>query len=194
MNSVKENHNPNKIQIALLILCTAALILSFIKPKDYLTWSLEAFPVIVGVIVLIVVFYGGVSYGKNQTPAGNQGIQTFGQNGMTGGQRGVRGGGGGFVNGQIIAKDANSITIELRALGQNDKGGANTGGVNQPSTGGSKIVFYTNQTTISKTVSGSLADLTVGEQVNVTGTPNTDGSVNAQSVQIRPQTPSSVVK
>jgi putative membrane protein len=53
MHSVKENHNPNKIQIALLILCTAALILSFIKPKDYLTWSLEAFPVIVGVIVLI---------------------------------------------------------------------------------------------------------------------------------------------
>ena len=138
---------------------------------------------IVGVVVLVGVFYAGISYGKKQaSTAQNQG----GNRSFASGQRSGRNGGG-FIGGQIIAKDANSITEELRALSQDGSSvGAQTG--TPVSNQGSKIVFYTDKTTVMKTADGSIADLAIGEQVSVTGTPNTDGSVNAQSVQIRPAT------
>lgn len=148
---------------------------------------------IIGIIVLTIVFYGGVTYGKSQIPATSQGTQTFGQNGVGGGGRGGRNNGG-FVNGQIIAKDANSITVELRAFGQN--GGPNTqGGTNQPTTGGgSKIIFFDSNTKITKSTEGTPSDLVVGTEVRINGSANTDGSVNAQSVQITPKIVPPVVK
>jgi uncharacterized protein (DUF2345 family) len=90
-----------------------------------------------------------------------------------GGGRGMGMRGGGFVSGDILSMDANSITIELRSP---------NGAAGQS---GSKIVFYTDKTKVEKTVSGTNADLTVGKQVTITGTPNPDGSVNADSIQIR---------
>ena len=135
--------------------------------------------VIVGIIVLIGVFYGGMLYGKSQTPT--QGAQAFSQNGGFSGARGNRNGGanGGFTSGQIISKDATSITIQLMT-----PGGAVSG---TPS--GSKIVFLDNNTKITKQANGALSDLAVGTEVSVTGTANTNGSISAQSVQIRPNTP-----
>ena len=126
------------------------------------------------VVVLCVVFYGGMVYGKSQIPA--RGTQAFGQNGATG-ARGTRGMGG-FTTGKIISKDANSITVQLI-----------TGGSGSTTQGGSKIIFLSTSTTITKSVNGTIADLAIGTQVSVTGTANTDGSENAQSVQIRPNTP-----
>ncbi len=128
---------------------------------------------IVGIIVLIGVFYGGMIYGKSQIPERGQGMQAFGQNGALGAKGGARG--GGFTAGQIIAKDANSITVQLM-----------TGGANQ---GGSKIVFIDSNTKVTKSVYGTIADLAIGTQVSITGTPNADGSENAQAVQIRPAMP-----
>lgn len=137
---------------------------------------------VVGVVVLVAVFYGGMSYGKSQvSTTGAQAGQSFGQGG-NGGGRGMRNGGG-FTAGQIISKDATSITVQLMA-----------GGPGSTTTGGSKIVFVDINTKITKSVNGTLADLAVGTQVSVTGTPNADGSENAQSVQIRTNTPPSVVK
>jgi hypothetical protein len=132
--------------------------------------------VIVGVIVLVGVFYGGMAYGKSQIPVRGQGAQAFGQNGVAG-TRGIRNGGGlgGFTTGQIISKDAKSITVQLM-----------TDGSASGSQGGSKIIFLGTNTTITKTATGSTGDLTIGAQVSVTGTANTDGSITAQSVQIRP--------
>ena len=120
---------------------------------------------IIAIIVLIVVgggaFYGGVLYQKSQTPArGN--LQAFNRTGRTGTA------GGNFVTGSVIAKDATSITLQL------------------PGNAGSKIVFYSGTTQISKMASGTPDDLANGTNVTITGTANSDGSVTAQNIQIRP--------
>lgn len=138
--------------------------------------------VIVAVVVGGIGFYSGMKYDQGKT------TQRFAQLGANGGFRGNRTGGvtnGGFASGSIIAKDANSITVQLRNIG----GGAGASGSNG-STVGSKIVFFGNSTEIGKTVSGTPADLAVGQSITVTGTANSDGSVTAQSIQIRPNMPS----
>lgn len=76
-----------------------------------------------------------------------------------------------FLNGEIIAKDDKSITIKI----QGDSG--------------SKIVFFSDKTEVSKFASGSLSDLQVGQTVFINGTANTDGNVTAQTVQLRPAAP-----
>jgi hypothetical protein len=120
--------------------------------------------IIIGVIlaVLIVVgsFYGGMKYGQSH--------RSLAQGNFSNMQR--RGAGsqaGNFVTGQIINQDAQSITVKLN-------------------NGGSKIVFFSDNTKVSKTADGTLSDLQAGEGVTVTGTTNPDGSVTAQSIQIRP--------
>ena len=72
--------------------------------------------------------------------------------------------------GEILSKDAQGITVKLRE-------------------GGSKIVFLSNTTPVSKSVSGSTQDLVVGTSVVVFGTTNPDGSMTATAVQIRPPSP-----
>lgn len=52
--------------------------------------------------------------------------------------------------------------------------------------GSSHIVLITPDTTVSKSVTGSLSDLTTGSMVIVTGTTNQDGSVSANLIQLRP--------
>jgi putative membrane protein len=54
MISIKDDNKSNKLHLVLLALCIAATIISLIKPKSYLIWGLEAFPVIIGVVILIV--------------------------------------------------------------------------------------------------------------------------------------------
>lgn len=127
--------------------------------------------IVVGIVVLVGVFYGGMVYNKSQIPtknSRNEGAQAF--NSGAGMMGGFRNGGAGFTIGQIISKDATSITVSLQ-------------------NGGSKIIFLGTSTTVSKMTTGSVSDLTTGTQVSVTGTPNTDGSINAQSIQIRPNIP-----
>ena len=134
---------------------------------------------VVAVVVGGLAFYGGIKYSQGQTS------QRFAQIGANGGLRGGRTGGAsgnGFVSGTILSKDANSITVELRNFGGN-AAGSNSGV-------GSKIVFLGNSTEIGKTVNGTLNDLSVGQSVTVTGSANSDGSITAQSVQIRPNMPS----
>ena len=123
--------------------------------------------IIAGLIIVILTFYGGMKYNQSKIPArGN--FTNF-----TGGQRGIgTRSGGGVVNGEILSKDAVSITIKIRD-------------------GGSKIVFLSATTPITKTVAGSQSDLVVGKQVNTMGTENPDGSVTAKSIQIRQATTTS---
>lgn len=128
--------------------------------------------IIFAVVLCLASFYVGMKYGQSNASSSGQG--NFSQNrsgqfgsGMMGGNRagGMRAGGG-FTGGQIISKDANSITVQLR-------------------TGGSTIVLYSGSTQIQKSVLGSVSDLNIGQQVTVTGSSNADGSISAQSIQLR---------
>lgn len=140
---------------------------------------------IIGVVLGIVVigggsFYAGTKYTAGENISAREGsgnfanlspeerqarLQQVGNVGFSGAGRGMRIDGG-FVAGEIIAKDDKSITVKLRD-------------------GGSKIVFLTNATPITKSANGSINDLQIGGQVTISGAVNQDGSVNAQSVQIR---------
>lgn len=129
--------------------------------------------IIGGLVALVIVgggaFYGGMAYGKSQTPARGQfGNGQFMGNGLLPGG-GMRGGmNGGFTAGEIISKDETSITIKMQD-------------------GSTKIVLVGSNAQVMKSATGSVDDLTVGTQVTVTGSANSDGSVTAQSVQIRPE-------
>lgn len=138
---------------------------------------------IISLIICIITagglgFYGGMVYGKQQTApqlgaggrGGNGGTFAAGQ-GRTGvgrfGGPGGNGGAGGFSNGEIVSKDADSLTLKLMD-------------------GGSKIILMSSSTHIGKMTDGSANDLLAGTNVMVTGTTNTDGSITASNIQIRP--------
>ncbi len=129
----------------------------------------------IGIAIAVVIvlcgasFYAGNKYGQGQNNNNTQSQQASARFGQGGGARGMRGGAG-FINGNVLSKDDKSITVQLHD-------------------GGSKIVFLSGSATIAKAVQGSVADLTVGQQVMVNGTANPDGSITAQNVQIRPNTP-----
>ncbi len=140
--------------------------------------------IVVGIIVIGAgAFFGGMKYGQSKNPGifragGNfanlsaeERQARFAQMGAgdTNGARGMRTNGG-FTAGEILSKDDKSITVKL-------------------ADGGSKIILLADSTQITKTAEGSSNDLTTGQQVTVTGTANSDGSISAQSIQIRPSTP-----
>lgn len=82
---------------------------------------------------------------------------------------------------KLVQGGETSITVKLRDPRLLD------GQVRQPeSQGGSKIIFYSNSTEIGKFASGTPSDLEVGKTVMVNGTANSDGTLTAQSIQIRP--------
>jgi len=129
---------------------------------------------LVAMVVLGGVFFGGMKYGQANIKGNFQanlagGFQNGGATGM------ARAGGaniaGGFVTGDVIAKDTQSLTIKLRD-------------------GSTKIVLYSGSTEVSKFDAGTVNDLVVGKSVSITGSTNTDGSLTAKTIQVRPPMPS----
>ena len=125
---------------------------------------------VVSAVLIIIAFFGGMMYGKSSVSTGGNG--SFAAGGGPGGNfggrtRGGANGGAGITSGDILSMDNQSMTVQLRA-------------------GGSKIVFLSASTTVQKQTEGTRADLKVGTSVTAIGTPNSDGSITAQSVQIRP--------
>ncbi len=147
---------------------------------------------LVGVVLLVVIvgvgsFYGGMAYAKSSSKGQmgrNFNGQQFGANIAGMGQRGdmanrVGGAGamGGFVSGEVISQDSQSITIKLKDTGKAEL------------SSGTKIIFFSSSTQVMKTSTGSTNDIAVGSSLTITGTPNSDGSITAQSIQIRPSVP-----
>lgn len=144
--------------------------------------------IVITIAIALVVggagFYGGTVYEKNSLASINQkgtGMMPgnfSGRNSAADGQGSARtggtgmrnGNGGGFITGEVTAKDDKSITVKDR-------------------NGSSKIILYSSSSTVGKTVDGSSSDLATGQEVMVAGTTNSDGSVTAQNIQIRPATP-----
>lgn len=123
------------------------------------------------IVVGTGAFYAGMRYAQgngrmvlqNMNPEQRQAL--FGQGAFAGGTR-RQGAGGQFLSGEIMSKDDKSITLKLPD-------------------GGSRIVFFSGSTSVGKMTEGAVTDVEVGTQVTINGTTNSDGSLTAQSIQIR---------
>lgn len=128
--------------------------------------------IVVVIAVGAVSFYGGMKYqaskGGSQLAAGGA-AQYRGGGGAGGTRRGGRMGGQ-FTNGTVLSKDDKSITVSLL------------------DGSGSKIVYFSSSTNIGKIAAGNISDIVVGQRVMIGGTANNDGTMAAQSIQIRPDT------
>jgi Domain of unknown function (DUF5666) len=138
-------------------------------------WYIAVVAVVV-VAVAVGAFFGGRATAGGGTPTVAEALKVLQNQAQQGNGTGFPGGNGfagangaarrgGAVSGSIIAADATSITVKT-------------------SDGGTKIVLVSGSTTVSKVSEGTQADLTVGQNVIVTGTANSDGSVSATRVQV----------
>jgi len=125
--------------------------------------------IIVAVVVGALSFYGGWRYGQKQIKNARGNFNPQGGMFADGARRGNGTTTAGIINGDIISKDDKSMTLKLRD-------------------GGSKIILLSTSTQIMKQASSSIGDLQVGDSVMANGTTNTDGSLTAQMIQLRPQT------
>jgi hypothetical protein len=118
--------------------------------------------VLAAVLFGAVGFYGGVTYQKAQAPAGFAGGPgNFRGQGRVGGQNGAN-----VATGTVIATDAQSITVKS-------------------ADGGSKIVYVSAQTEVSKQTVLTAADIKVNDQVAAFGQA-ANGGIDARMVQIVP--------
>lgn len=117
----------------------------------------------VAIVALGLSFYGGVKVGqKSLMRQGFLGNQKGGQTTRFINKQND------FVNGEILSKDDKSVTVKL---------------IN----GGSRVILFSDSTEVGKFTSGSVGDLEVGKSIIVNGKTNQDGSLTAQSIQIRPE-------
>lgn len=93
------------------------------------------------------------------------GVQRFNGARMGAPNGGMVGSGG--ATGTILSMDDKSITIKL-------------------TDGSSKIILFSDTTKYSDTKDATKTDLKIGSEVAAFGTPNSDGSVTASSIQINP--------
>lgn len=127
-----------------------------------------------GVVALIIGLGVGYEGAHALATTPKTGAAAFAARGTGGaGFTGARGGNqaaGGLLTGTVAAKDSGSITLNTRD-------------------GSSHVVLVTPDTTVSKSVNGSLSDIAVGSTIIVSGSTNSDGSVSATLVQLRPALP-----
>lgn len=113
-------------------------------------------------------FYGGARYAtreaKPQNTSTTDGVPTNLRQGGTRPRN--QASFGGFLTGKILSKNDSNIVVAM-------------------SDGGSKIVFVSPLTTITKFVEGAAVDLEANKNVSIAGDANPDGSINAKTIQLR---------
>ena len=129
--------------------------------------------VIIFVVILLVSIVGsfflGAAYSSSKS---KNNFPILMQSGMLGSGYGFnRNGTNGknninMTNGEVLSKDNSSIILKDR-------------------NGGSKIILFSSSTTILKSTEGAIDDIKTGDNITVTGKINSDGSVTAESIQIR---------
>jgi hypothetical protein len=82
---------------------------------------------------------------------------------------------GDMINGDVVSLSDNILTVKGRD-------------------GGSRVILFTGSTKVSKSVAGEKADVKEGASVLILGKQNSDGSVTADTVQIRPTGSSTVLR
>jgi hypothetical protein len=121
---------------------------------------------IVWLVIAIVALGGGFFWGKASGAAshtaGFAGAYSSSTRRTAGGAAG-----GGLVTGAIAVIDSSSITLQL-------------------ANGNSEVVFYSTSTPVSEPTTVSVNTLKVGTTIMVGGTSNSDGSLTAQTIQVRP--------
>ncbi|MBN1585710.1 hypothetical protein JW899_05100 [Candidatus Uhrbacteria bacterium] len=136
--------------------------------------------VLTAVIAAGIGFGGGTIYQKNQASAGSRIGGSFDPQTMmnmpAGDRQGLRGGqadgltkmrgGAGMSAGTIKERTDTTLTVTL-------------------GTDGSQLVIVTDKTAISKPAEISLSELKAGDNVFVSGQTNSDGSLTADSIQVR---------
>lgn len=116
------------------------------------------------VIAIIIAFAGGGFFAGMKYQQGKQPFRGMRQLGdlPAGAQQRM---GAGTVRGEIISQDDKSITVKLPD-------------------GSSKIVLISENTEINKATEAVPDDLTVGEEVMVFGSTNSNGSASATQIQL----------
>ena len=133
--------------------------------------------IITAILVAVVFGGGGYYFGKqasaSATPTGAAAFA--GRTGAPGGTGRFGGGaGGGFTTGTIISTGSGTMTIQMPTS------------TSTSATTGTKIVILDANTVISELQTVPTTNLAVGQSVTVSGTSNSDGSVTATSIQVRP--------
>ena len=121
---------------------------------------------IIWLVIAIVALGGGYFWGKAGVSASRAGFAGAGTYGSSTRRFTGAAGAGGLTTGQISTIDSSSITLQL-------------------ANGNSQVVFYSSSTPVSEPTIVSVSTLKVGTNVMVGGTPNTDGSLTAQTIQVR---------
>ena len=133
--------------------------------------------IIGGIVLVVLAFWAGTAYANHNSKSrmtAQTGMMTGGRGnfggaqGMPGAIRGGANAGGGFVGGTVLSKTDTTITV-------------------QNQNGGSKIILVSPTTAVSKSAQGSITDVAVGSSILATGTTNSDGSITAQTLQLRPE-------
>ncbi|MEK7625323.1 MAG: hypothetical protein AAB467_03165 [Patescibacteria group bacterium] len=127
--------------------------------------------VILGIVAVLLIggsFYGGMNYGKSSVAV----MSTLNRSNFQGGNGGVRGtrvgANGGGASGEIVSMSNSIITLKLRD-------------------GSSKLVIFSSSTPVREVTTSDVdpEQLQVGKSISVLGAANSDGSITAESIQLR---------
>jgi hypothetical protein len=121
----------------------------------------------ISIAVVALIIGGAIGYFAHPASAQTGAFARGGAGTFTGARGAAGAATGGFLMGTVAAEDSTSITLNTRD-------------------GSSHVVLLTPSTTVSKYVAGAITDVSVGSTVMVSGTSNSDGSVSASMIQLRP--------